>query len=333
MNCPTNATSARHVHHTANQSLSVYFGAIESIALYGSDVDYSRPAHSVKESKKQPAAQPSTVITMCNHSPVKSALLFFPVATAVCLLLTSACPVFAQSPVPQSVTTPAQASADLPEAPQPKLVPQSAQPPVPWLWGRMRNSGKPLTTEQKFRFYAIQTFGPPAVFSPAFGAATRMANPPSDYPTDWKDGAGAFGRLYGSTLATQTSKHTAEFLAEAAFHYDARYAPSKSDWKLARVAHAVGFVFVEKTDSGKPAFALPHFAGAAAGGFVGMADLPPGYNTLAKAGQRTGSEFGQIAIRNLAQEFAPELAPIARFIRLPKIIPVWWTPIHPSQQP
>jgi len=270
---------------------------------------------------------------MYRYDPERPALIYSIVAAAVCLLLASACPVFAQNTVPQSVATPAQASADLPEALQPKPALQSAQAPIPWLWGRMRTSGKPLTTEQKFRFYAIQTFGPPAVFSPAFGAAIRMANPPSDYPKDWKDGAGAFGRLYGSTLATQTSKHTAEFLAEAAFHYDARYAPSKSDEKLARAAHAVGFVFVEKTDSGRTAFALPHFAGAAAGGSVGMADLPPGYNTLAKAGQRTGSELGQIAIRNLAQEFAPELAPIARFIRLPRIIPVWWAPIHPAQRP
>ena len=89
---------------------------------------------------------------------------------------------------------------------------------------------------------------------------------------------------------------------------------------------------MEKTDAGNTAFALPHFAGAAAGGFVGMAYLPSGYDTLSKAGQRTGTELGQIAIRNLAQEFAPELAPIARRIHLPRLIPVWWTPTsHASQ--
>ena len=57
-----------------------------------------------------------------------------------------------------------------------------------------------------------------------------MARPNDKYPPSWQDGPGAFGRLYGSTLATQTSKHTAEFLTEAAFHYDARYYPSHSDW-------------------------------------------------------------------------------------------------------
>jgi len=268
---------------------------------------------------------------MRKHTPAVPALFLSFATAVVCLLLASPGAVVGQSPVPQPVGAPAPTSASLPDAPQPALTVQSAPPPVPWLWGRMRNSGKPLTTEQKFKFYARQTFGPPAVIAPAFGAAIRMANPPSDYPRDWKDGGGAFGRLYGSTLATQTSKHTAEFLTEAAFHYDARYSPSKSDGKLARAAHAVGYVFVEKTDAGKTAFALPHFAGAAAGGFTGMAYLPLGYDTLSKAGQRAGSELGQIALRNLAQEFAPELAPIARPIHLPKLLPVWWTPIHPVQ--
>jgi hypothetical protein len=269
---------------------------------------------------------------MRTSNPGKSAPSLPLAKAAVCLLLASAYSIHAQSPAP--VAAPAQTATAIPDAPQPKVAQADlpTQPPVAFLWGRMRNSGKPLTTEQKFKFYTHQTFGPPAVFAPAFGAAIRMANPPSDYPSEWKDGAGAFGRLYGSTLATQTSKHTAEFLTEAAFHYDARYAPSKSDFKLARAAHAIGYVFVEKTDSGKTTFALPHFAGAAAGGFVGMAVLPAGYDTLSHAGQRTGSELGQIAIRNLAQEFAPELAPLARWIHMPKLIPVWWTPIHPAQQ-
>jgi hypothetical protein len=222
----------------------------------------------------------------------------------------------------------------VPDAPAAQQVAPPAvapQPPIPWLYGRLRTPGKPLTTEQKFTFYVHQTFGPPAVVSPAFGAAIRMANPPSQYPREWKDGAGAFGRLYGSALAIQTSKHSAEFLTEAAFHYDARYYPSHSTGAIPRIAHALGYVVVEKTDSGATAFALPHFAGAAAGGFVGMAYLPAGYDTLSRASQRAGSELLSIGIRNLAQEFAPELAPVARWIHLPKVVPVWWTPAHSTQ--
>jgi hypothetical protein len=199
------------------------------------------------------------------------------------------------------------------------------------MWGRLRTPGKPLTLKQKFTFYAFTTFGPPAVVMPAFGAAIRMAHPNSEYPPSWQDGAGAFGRLYGSTVAAQTSKHTAEFITEAAFHYDARYYPSHSDSTFKRILHAGEYVVMEKTDSGKTALAVPHFAAAAAGGFVGMAYMPPGYNTLSYAGKRSAMELVTIFPRNLMQEFAPELAPVFRRIHVPRVIPVWWTSIHRPQ--
>jgi len=49
----------------------------------------------------------------------------------------------------------------------------------------------------------------------------------------------------------------------------------RSDSKnpLVRISHAVAFTFVDKTDSGHNIFAFSNFAGAAAGGFVGMGFL------------------------------------------------------------
>ena len=249
-----------------------------------------------------------------------------------CLLLVTVGAASAQTAA-APLSASAQTVAAVPDAPQPQPQAKAPErippgPAVPWLYRRLMTPGKPLTTEQKTTLYVHQSFGPPAFVAPAIGAAIRMARPPADYPRAWKDGGGAFGRLYGSTLATQTSKHTAEFVTTAIFHYDPRYFPSSSREALPRFAHAIAYVFVQKTDSGATAFALPHFAGAAAGGFTGMAYLPPGYDTLSRASQRAGSELGQIAIRNLAEEFAPELAPIARWIHLPKLVPIWWVPTH-----
>ncbi|HEY1253915.1 MAG TPA: hypothetical protein VGF01_03955 [Terracidiphilus sp.] len=254
------------------------------------------------------------------------------VLAALCLLFCTATTAAAQtSPVALQSTPPA--SAVLPDAPQPLTTPRAvpSSPPVPFLWGRLRTPGKPLTLEQKFKFYAFTTFGPPEIVMPAIGAGIRMAHPNSQYPPSWRDGMGAYGRLYGSTIAAQTSKHTAEFVTEAAFHYDARYYPSHSDSTSKRILHALEYVALEKTDSGKTSLAVPHFAAAAAGGFVGMAYMPPGYNTLSEAGKRSAMELATIFPRNLAQEFAPELAPLLRHIHIPKVIPVWWTPIHRPQ--
>jgi hypothetical protein len=185
----------------------------------------------------------------------------------------------------------------------------------------------PLTFRNKFTIYAHQAFGPPALVFPALGAGLRMADPPKNYPHDWVDGGGAFGRLYGSALATQTSKRTAGFLAESILHEDPRYLPAAEGANAgARIFHAVAFSFVDRTDSGDNTLAFSNFASATAGGFVGMAYLPPSFNDASHAGQRVGTEFLGIVISNISREFAPQWLPIAQKLHLPKIVPSWWVP-------
>jgi hypothetical protein len=185
-----------------------------------------------------------------------------------------------------------------------------------------------LSFNEKFTIYTHQTFGPPAVIFPAFSAAMGMANPKSHYPHEWRDGAGAFGRLYGDSLAMAASQRTARFLAGLALHEDPRYLRSSSTNPLARTAHALAFTFVDKTDSGRNTIAFSNFAGALAGGFVGQAYLPHGYNDLTHAEQRIAFQFMSIAIQNVAAEFQPQWGPIARKLRIQKILPEWWVPRH-----
>jgi hypothetical protein len=185
-----------------------------------------------------------------------------------------------------------------------------------------------LSFHDKFTIYAHQTFGPPALILPAFSAAMGMANPPNHYPHDWRDGGAAFGKLYGDALARATSVQTARFLAGAALHEDLRYKRSTSTNPLSRTVHALAFTVVDKTDSGRNTVAVSNFAGAAAGGFVGMSYLPAGYNDLTHAEQRMAMQFGTLALRNVAVEFEPQWGPLVRKLRIPKLIPEWWTPQH-----
>jgi len=158
-----------------------------------------------------------------------------------------------------------------------------------------------------------------------------MLHPPRGYPRRWKDGGGAFGRWYGEQIVASTANRTGQFLAEVALHEDPRYVPSGSKNVLVRIFHAVAFTFVDKTDSGHNTFAFSNFAGAAAGGFVGMGLLPDGYNDVAHAERRALRGLGTVAIRNIVTEFRPEWGPVLRKIHLPRILPEWWTPKHPQQ--
>jgi hypothetical protein len=230
--------------------------------------------------------------------------------------------------------TPVQHAANLPDAPQAQdqSSPTSSSP-----IRQDQNSGllflpvkssRNLSFGDKFTIYTHQTFGPPALILPAFAAARDMANPKGHYPREWKAGAGAFGRLYGDSLAMVTSERTARFLTGVALHEDPRYVRSTSRNPLMRTMHAVAFTFVDKTDSGRNTIAFSNFAGAAAGGFVGSSYLPHGYNDLTHAEQRMAIQFMGIAIQNVAAEFQPQWGPLVRKVRIQKILPEWWVPHH-----
>ena len=189
-------------------------------------------------------------------------------------------------------------------------------------------SARRLDFNDKLNIYVHQQFGPPALIIPAFGAGIALANPKNHYPREWKDGAGAFGRNYGDALAIVGSQRTARFLTGVALHEDPRYVRSSSKNPLMRTAHALMFTFIDKTDSGRNTIAFSNFAGAAAGGFVGSAYLPHGYNDLTHAEQRMAAQFASIAIQNIAAEFQPQWAPLVRKLRINKILPEWWVPQH-----
>jgi hypothetical protein len=200
--------------------------------------------------------------------------------------------------------------------------------PLPFLPARMTR--RPLTAEEKLSVYVHRTFGPPALILPAFGAGLSMRNPPSHYPHEWKDGAQAFGRHYGNIVATVTARETASMLASVALHEDPRYRPSGSANVLYRIFHALSYTVVDRTDSGKRTIAVSNFAGAAAGGLVGMAYLPNGFNDAAHAQQRMAMQFATVAIHNVAAEFQPQWGPIVKKLRIPKLLPEWWVPVHPQ---
>jgi hypothetical protein len=227
--------------------------------------------------------------------------------------------------------------AMLPDAPMAQDQAQDPSPPAPVVSATHLNQFPvlppgltrfPLTIHDKFNIYAHKSFGPPAVILPALGAGLGMLNPPSKYPKEWKDGAGAFGRNYGYRVADHTSRNTAQFLTGALLREDPRYLRSTSANPLARTVHALAFTIFDKTDHGRTTFAASNFASAAAGGFVGMGILPDGYNDVTHAEQRMASEFLQIGIGNVITEFEPQWGPWAKKLRIPKLLPGWWVPEH-----
>ena len=159
----------------------------------------------------------------------------------------------------------------------------------------------------KFHDYATSTFTVGTLAAAAVTAGYRMVNPPDHYPRQWKDGGGAFGRNLGDAAATTGTLLTGKFLAGAVLGEDPRYFPSHSRNAAARLAHALAFTFIDKSDHGTNRLALSSFAGAAAAGFVGEAYLPTGFNDNVHAYQRGFIAFGVLGFGNVVAEFRPEL--------------------------
>jgi hypothetical protein len=232
-------------------------------------------------------------------------------------------------------------SQELPDAPSAQVDPSNEQSdemppkprgqvrinPIPLLSPRLI-SGIPVTAHDKFEIYIHKAYSPAAVIYPLFGAGIKMARPNKDYPDEWQDGIGAFGRNYGDAAARRTAKTTAEYATQVLLQEDPRYQRSDSKNPVIRIGHAVGWTLFDKSDSGHRRLAYSTFTSAAAGSFVGMAYLPDGFNTATKAQQRMLGQVGSRAIGNVLVEFEPLWGPVARKIRIPRILPEWWTPEH-----
>ena len=225
------------------------------------------------------------------------------------------------------VSSSATGQPDLPDAPSPSPTPQSSPSNIPFLSPRFNQPHQPMDAGNKFKYLVEPAFGPRSFLINGFSTGIRMANPPSHYPHVWRAGAEAFGRNYGDTFARTGAESIGRFSASVLLHEDPRYQRSESTFFPARLGHAFVFTFIDKTDGGHNTVAISNFTGAAASGFVGNAYLPPGFDNLTHAGQRSAVAFGGLAAQNVLQEFSPELSQLLKKIHLPHIPlpPVWWT--------
>lgn len=256
----------------------------------------------------------------------KASFIFFGVVLSVPVLFLSgsASPAYGQTTF-ATASSSVPEEPDLPDIPLPSPVPQ--QDP---------HASSPLTLSQpmgsmdlggKFKYLVEPAFGPRSLLANAFAAGIRMANPPDAYPHEWRSGAEAFGRDYGDSYARTGSIAIARFSTSVLLHEDPHYWRSRSTSVPVRLSHALLFTFFDKTDGGHTTIATSNFTAAAAGGFIGNAYLPPGFNDLTHAGQRSTFAFGGLAASNVFQEFAPEIGKALskihiRHIPLP---PAWWT--------
>jgi hypothetical protein len=163
-----------------------------------------------------------------------------------------------------------------------------------------------LSVRVKLLCYAKVSYSAGSFIWPGVAASKKMILPPQTYPSEWKQGIFGFGRNYGDALANDTANRGAKYASAILLHEDTRYWPSADKSVFRRVIYAISFALVDRSDSGMRRLAVSNLAGAAAGGFVGNAYLPRGYDDVTHAGQRSAIQLAESPLPNLVCEFTPE---------------------------
>lgn len=174
-----------------------------------------------------------------------------------------------------------------------------------------------LTVGEKFHYFAVESFRPGVWAVAGVYTGIAMSHPPSGYPREWRQGMAAFGRNYGDFMGSWAAVQGGKFVVASATHEDPRYSRSTRTGLVPRSMHALKFVFIDHSDSGNNRLALSNFAGAAAGGFVGNAYLPDGYNDATHACRRSALALSGFLTSNLADEFHPEIVRVAHKLHVP----------------
>jgi hypothetical protein len=117
----------------------------------------------------------------------------------------------------------------------------------------------PLTTKQKFSLASRDTFDPISFIGVGISAGIEQAN---NSFAGYGQGAAGYGKRYAARFANGRSS---DFLSHAVFpsllHQDPRYFYQGSGSFKSRLAHAVSFAFVTRSDSGRTMPNYSYFLG------------------------------------------------------------------------
>lgn len=164
------------------------------------------------------------------------------------------------------------------------------------MWGYKRPSER-----LKIRNYFFEAFGPYPIIGAAFTAGVNQAY---NTPPEWKQGAEAYGKRFGSNFGIAAVSTTTRYALAEAFREDTLYYRCECTGFFPRLKHAaVSTLTARKGADGHRVFSIPSLIAPYAGTMTAVYGwYPDRYN--AKDGFRMGNyNFLAYVGGNIAQEF------------------------------
>jgi hypothetical protein len=178
------------------------------------------------------------------------------------------------------------------------------------LWGMQRIQGPeqhaPLGVRGKFRLAVANVSDPFAILTTALDSEIGNA---TSGPSPLARGASGFGQRFGVAMAGEaSSEFFSTFLISSIFRQDPHYHRDPDSPLGHRFTHALSYVVVTRSDSGKPMFNFAEFLGTASSSLVEGGLHPEWEKGPGAESGRIFISIGSDAAWNLMTEFLPDVA-------------------------
>jgi hypothetical protein len=230
-----------------------------------------------------------------------------PIFLALLLVPAALCQTTTQ-PSNQSAPTTGEANRAL--APQPAQQPQEQLPRR--IFGIIPNyrshpslrESKPLTSGQKFRLAARDSFDPGTFLLTGVYAGIGQA---SNSSPSYGQGMAGYGRYYGSAFGDiVVGNFMTEAIYPSIFHQDPRYFRRGTGSTWSRLRYACGQIFITHGDNRKTQFNISEIGGNATAVAISQS-WDPDNRTASDAVRKYGVQLGLDMAGNILKEFAPDL--------------------------
>jgi hypothetical protein len=163
---------------------------------------------------------------------------------------------------------------------------------------------KPMTQSERNSFYFKSMINPFTFVKAGLSAGIDQWN---DKPTEWEQGAGAYGKRFGNILGQYWTQKTVTYGLSSALHEDNRYFNSGKRGLWPRVGYALSSGVLARHDDGTRHISMSQIGGTAAGAFLARVWLPPSQSSAQDGAVSFGITMASNAGFGIVKELLPDL--------------------------
>jgi hypothetical protein len=170
---------------------------------------------------------------------------------------------------------------------------------------KMNSVYQPISTRTKFMIASKDSFDWPEFF--VAGAMSGL-NQMTEQNPEWGQGVQGFAKRYGASMADQIiSNYLTEAILPSVLHDDPRYFRLGQGSAMHRIAHALSWVIISKTDSNHNTLNVPELLGSGASAAIGMMYYPAEERTGSSVRDRFVTQVSFDAASSVLKEYWPDI--------------------------